>query len=211
MAQAAGHRLQGKKILITAGPTWVALDAVRVLSNNASGETGIKLAEKLQSSGAHVTLFLGPVAASYSNTNIKIIHFSYYDELRKKLIDELKRKKYDTIIHSAAVSDFRPLYKHTGKLSSGKDLTVRLTLLPKIINDIKRLCGRAQLVMFKLEVDVSQKTLIARARKAARSAGADIVVANSFNPYRAFILTQDRALKAKDKTQIVNALAGLLQ
>ncbi len=211
MAQAAVHRLQGKKILITAGPTWVALDAVRVLSNNASGETGIKLAEKLQSSGAQVTLFLGPVAACCSNTDIKVIHFCYFDELRSKLIHELKRKKYDTIIHSAAVSDFKPLHEHTGKLSSGKDLTVRLTALPKIITDIKRLCGRARLVMFKLEVDVSQKTLIARARKAARAAGAEIVVANSFNPYRAFILTQDRALETKNKTQVVSALAGLLQ
>ncbi|MFA5118123.1 MAG: phosphopantothenoylcysteine decarboxylase [Candidatus Omnitrophota bacterium] len=211
MPHAASNTLKGKKILITAGPTWVAIDAVRVLSNIASGETGIKLAEKLLSSGARVTLLLGPVAACCIDKNIKVIHFSFFDELRNKIIKELKNNKYDSIIHSAAVSDFKPRHKHKGKLSSQGDVTLQLTRLPKIINDIKKLRGRAQLVMFKLEVNVPRKTLLARARRAAHAAGAEIVVANSFNPYRAIILAQGMALEARNKSSIVNTLVRLLR
>jgi phosphopantothenoylcysteine decarboxylase/phosphopantothenate--cysteine ligase len=210
MAHDTCRTLKGKKILITAGPTWVAIDAVRVLSNIASGETGIKLAEKLQRSGARVTLLLGPVAACCTDKAIKVVHFSFFDELRNKIIKELKENKYDSIIHSAAVSDFKPRHMHKGKLSSQRDMTLQLTRLPKIIDDIMRLRGSAQVVMFKLEVNVPQKTLLARARRAAQAAGAEIVVANSFNPYRAFILAQGMALEAKNKSSIVNTLVRLL-
>ncbi|MFA6217151.1 MAG: phosphopantothenoylcysteine decarboxylase [Candidatus Omnitrophota bacterium] len=210
MPEARSQKLKGKKILITAGPTWVALDSVRVISNIASGETGIKLAEKMQKLGAKVTLFLGPVAATSLNNSITVIHFRYFDELRNKIIRELKERKFDSIIHSAAVSDFKPLHGHKGKLPSHKNLTLRLTALPKIVSDIKKLCGQAKLVIFKLEINVSKKTLLGRARKALQAAGAEIVVANSFNPYRAVILTQDKAWEAKNKNGIVNTLLRVL-
>ena len=98
-----------KKVLITAGPTWVAIDKVRVISNIASGETGILLADKLSEQGAKVTLVLGPGndKNGIQNSRIKIIRFSFFEELRQALKKELKASRYDFIIHSAAVSGFR--------------------------------------------------------------------------------------------------------
>ena len=62
--------LKNKRILITAGPTWVAIDSVRVISNIATGETGILLAKRLSLQGAKVTLALGPSCCAYASGKI---------------------------------------------------------------------------------------------------------------------------------------------
>ena len=66
---------KNKKILITAGPTWIAVDSVRVISNTASGETGQLLADRLAREGAKVTLVLGPVPNRLKNKKVKVIPF----------------------------------------------------------------------------------------------------------------------------------------
>ncbi len=94
-------RLGNKKVLITAGPTWVPIDAVRVISNTATGRTGIEIARRFARGGAEVTLLLGPVSLVHSPRStvhsIKIIRFRYFDELKKLLSGLLKKKKYDII------------------------------------------------------------------------------------------------------------------
>ncbi|MBU1999188.1 MAG: phosphopantothenoylcysteine decarboxylase, partial [Candidatus Omnitrophica bacterium] len=67
--------LKNKKILITAGPTWVPVDDVRVISNSASGETGILLAKRLSGQGAKVTLLLGPIGNYNPDKKIKLVLF----------------------------------------------------------------------------------------------------------------------------------------
>ena len=95
---------KNKHILITAGPTWVPIDSVRVISNIATGQTGISLANQFSSLGAKVTLLLGPQANSIQiNNDIKVINFKFFDELKQLLAKELKSKQLDLIIHSAAV------------------------------------------------------------------------------------------------------------
>ena len=64
VTKSQSHKLKNKKVLITAGPTWVPIDNVRVISNTATGETGILLSEKLKNLGAKVTLLLGPTNLS---------------------------------------------------------------------------------------------------------------------------------------------------
>ena len=132
------RNLKNKRILITAGPTWVAIDKVRVLSNIATGETGIVLAKALSRQGAKVTMILGPCGVCSLDKKIKVLRFNYFDEFKKTLFKELKSVKYDCLIHSAAVSDYRPKEIYRGKIGSNlKSLDIKLEPLPKIINLIK--------------------------------------------------------------------------
>jgi len=81
--------LKNKRILITAGPTWVSIDKVRVLSNTASGATGILLSQALAAKKSKVTLLLGPVGNFSVGKNIKLLRFKSFDELKKALVGEL--------------------------------------------------------------------------------------------------------------------------
>jgi phosphopantothenoylcysteine synthetase/decarboxylase len=111
------------------------------------------------------------------------------------------------IIHSAAVSDFRPEFSYKGKIDSAKQQTLKLSPLPKIIRQIRSLNPQAVLVMFKLESRISEARLFERAKIAAEKIAADLVVANLLNPYRAFIITREgRIIPAKDKVVLANRL-----
>ncbi|MDD2679745.1 MAG: phosphopantothenoylcysteine decarboxylase [Candidatus Omnitrophica bacterium] len=174
-------KLRGKRVLITAGPTWVPIDAVRVISNTASGATGILLAKKLASQGARVTLMLGPVQAGCKNKAVKVINFKFFNQLRSWLKSELRKKHYDIIIHSAAVADYAPgsLGKRR-KISSGlKVLSLKLKTTPKLIDSLRRISPRSFLVGFKFEPDLKGVQLIRKARSLIKRAGLDLAVANS--------------------------------
>jgi len=203
--------LKNKRVLITAGPTWVPIDDVRVISNIATGTTGIILAEQLARRGAKVILFLGPVPFCCVSKKIKVINFRFFDELRKGLINKLNTAKFDIIIHSAAVSDFRPATKPRGKISSSSGCRLRLVPLPKIIRDIRRLSPDALLVMFKFEPGSGDAALIRKAVSAAKVARADLVVANRLKPYRAFIIdNHGRRIGAGSKVSLVDKLVKVL-
>ena len=224
-----------KRVLITAGPTWVAIDKVRVISNIASGETGILLAESLAREGAKVTLILGPGESMsfpgltgesmyldsrfrgndknrIQNSKVKIIRFSFFEELRQALKKELKASRYDLIIHSAAVSDFKPAESIRGKIKSGQDYNLRLTPLPKIADEIRGLAPAAHLVLFKLEFGIPDQELILRARKTLTASRADLIVANRIEPrYKAYILGAKRIYsRAGSKQEMAEKLITAL-
>ena len=100
------YPLAGKKILITAGPTWVPIDDVRVISNISSGEMGTLLAKEARACGMDVDLILGPVTYSEPLKGVRVTRFKYFDELLKLVSSTLARKPYDVILHAAAVSDY---------------------------------------------------------------------------------------------------------
>jgi len=204
--------LRGKRILITAGPTWVGIDNVRVISNIATGATGTLLARQFSYRGARATLVLGPCRTFKLAKSIRIIHFCFFDELKNILRRELRNYKYDIIIHSAAVSDFKPEYKIRGKLCSDKSHYLKLLPLEKLIVLINRLRRKGRLVMFKLESDVESKTLIQRAKRARERFGADLVVANRLRPYRAFIIERRGRVVASagSKQELAGKLIKLL-
>ena len=182
-----------------------------MISNIATGETGMLLAEHLLQQGAGVTLLLGPQALGKVSKKIRVIRFQFFDALRKKVIQELGSRKYDWIIHAAAVSDFAPQGRIKGKLSSGKKLVLALRPLPKILHDIRERAKKAKVVMFKLECGVSAKTLVLRARRAQLKAGADFVVANSLDPYRAFIVDADgHVVSVRNKKDLVHKLTHII-
>lgn len=183
--------LKNKRILITAGPTWVPIDSVRVISNIATGQTGVLLAEELNKRGAKVTLVLGPTAACCINKRIRVINFHFFEELKSIILKELKKSKYDILIHSAAVSDYRPLRKYAKKVRAGmKSWSLSLVPTVKIIDSIKKINPQIKLVGFKFEPEVSKHQLLNCAKRLAQRVRADLVVANTllFHKYQAYLL-----------------------
>ncbi len=187
--------LKNKRILITAGPTWVLIDSVRVISNIASGETGILLAERLQRLGAKVTLVLGAVGACCLNNKIRLVRFKFFDELRGIIKRELKAKQYDVVIHSAAVSDYKPTKFYSHKVSSDiKNWRLHLVPTEKIINSIRKSNRSLFLVGFKFEPRDTKAALIKKTKALIRRANLNLAVANTIGRkrYLAYIVSRGK-------------------
>lgn len=214
---------KNKRVLITAGPTWVPIDKVRVISNIATGETGILLARKFLGLGAKVTLVLGPMAprgfalgASYTpqsqatSRKLNTVRFNFLKELKKIVRKELGNKAYNIVIHSAAVSDYQPKVAKRGKIKSGvKEWKLHLVPTPKLINQIKKIDKRVFLVGFKFMPDSSKNELAKRAVRLIKESASDLVVANTVykRRYNAYLVTKDRVSRPIcSKKEMANAL-----
>jgi len=202
-----------KKILITAGPTWVALDRVRVISNLATGETGCLLADKFKKLGAKVTLLLGPGNFCDCQPGIRVIRFNYFSQLARLLDQELKSKKFAAVIHAAAVADYQPQEFFPGKISSvRKNWSLNLVPTPKLINQLKAYQADLLTVGFKFEPEANYNQLLKRAGKLLKTADLDLVVANSNKSgYRAYILDGcNKYGPFLTKVKMAVCLAGLI-
>ena len=98
--------LKGKKALVTAGPTYEAIDPVRFIGNHSSGKMGFAIAEELAAQGAEVTLVCGPNQLSTRHTAIQRIDITSAEELYKASVKAFKTA--DIAVLSAAVADFKP-------------------------------------------------------------------------------------------------------
>jgi phosphopantothenoylcysteine decarboxylase/phosphopantothenate--cysteine ligase len=179
-----------KKILITAGSTWVKLDDVRVVTNIFTGKTGVAIAEKLSLAGHNVVLLLGEGGASVKqHKNLKVIKFRFFNELKKNLQEEIK-KKYDVLIATAAVSDYLPEKILKGKQKSGiENLTIKFKPAPKLLQLVRNMDKKIKIVQFKLESNCSKKQLFQRALKSLENNNSDYCVANiSENILKKYIL-----------------------
>jgi phosphopantothenoylcysteine decarboxylase/phosphopantothenate--cysteine ligase len=184
-----------KKILITGGPTWVKIDAVRIITNIFSGQTALYLAKEFRNKGFYVSLFLNPHVCKKRIKGINFIYFRYYDEFKKKIIEELKKNQYDLIIHSAAVSDFRPKKVFKEKISSkNKKWILELVPTQKIIRWIRKLSSQAIIVQFKLELNT--KGLIDKAYQSLKENKVDYVVANALkNLKKKYLIDKEKNVK----------------
>ncbi|PIQ89740.1 MAG: hypothetical protein COV72_01440 [Candidatus Omnitrophica bacterium CG11_big_fil_rev_8_21_14_0_20_42_13] len=206
--------LRFKKVLITAGPTWVPIDSVRVISNTASGATGILLAQSFSRLGAKVTLVLGPVGEVKLAESIKVIRFKFFKELKDILVFELRRTKYDTLIHSAAVSDYQPARPYNKKIKSGiKNLKLELMPTEKLIDLIKKIDRNIFLVGFKFEPRAGQRALMRSAKNLIQRASCGLVVANTLrnNKYSAFVAGPlKKYIPVSTKKNLVKMLCALI-
>jgi phosphopantothenoylcysteine decarboxylase/phosphopantothenate--cysteine ligase len=174
-----GHSsvLDGKKILITAGPTIEYIDPVRVITNQSTGKTGVLLASQLISAGAKVMLVYGP-GSEEPPKGAKIIRVKTVNEMFDAVKKEMKNKKFDVVILSAAASDYTT-QKTKSKIKSTKEnLVIKLHKVPKIIDHIKKMQPDVFLVGFKAEADILRKTLVESARKRLKESSADMIIAN---------------------------------
>lgn len=173
-----GHSpiLDGKKILMTAGPTIEYIDPIRVITNQSTGKTGVLLASQLVSAGAKVTLVYGP-GGEEPPKGAKIIPVKTVNEMFDAVKKEMK-KKFDIVILSAAASDYTTQKAKSKIKSTKKKLVIKLHRAPKIIDHIKKIQPDVFLVGFKAETDISKKSLIESARKKLRESNADMIIAN---------------------------------
>src|SRR5690606_8155123 len=168
--------LNGKKALVTAGPTYESLDPVRFIGNHSSGKMGIALAEELHKRGAEVTLILGP-SALIPVAAINTIRVMSAGEMYDAAINDIKQ--YDFIIMAAAVADYTPIKKSEQKIKkSGKDLSLELVKTKDILLKAGELKTTKQvLVGFALETDNEHVNAMEKLKRK----NADYIVLNSLN------------------------------
>ena len=164
--------LDGLAIVVTAGPTWEAIDPVRGITNRSSGKMGYAVAQAAMEAGARVTLISGPTAlpdpervTTYRVTSAK----EMYDAVHAHVRDA------DIFIGVAAVADYRPAEAKPGKIKkSAERLTLELVRNPDILDSVARLQPRPFVVGFAAETDNVLDN--ARAKLAAKNL--DLVAAN---------------------------------
>ena len=174
-APATSSDLSGKKILITAGPTYEKIDPVRFIGNYSSGKMGFALAEECAAKGAEVTLIAGPVALSTKQQGIRRIDVESCEEMYNAAVEAFAES--DAAILCAAVADFRPEHTADKKIKREKDDLV-LRLMPT--HDIAAELGRRKksgqkLVGFALETNDEENNACLKLEKK----NLDFIVLNS--------------------------------
>ncbi len=171
--------LDGKKVLITAGPTREAIDSVRFVSNKSSGKMGVEIAKEAAARGAEVLLIAGKCNVKLPEY-IETIHVVSTDDFIKAVKDEISYKNYDLFISAAAISDYKPIECIEGKISSDniEEIHLNMKLTPKIINVARKKDYNLFIVAFKAETNVSRTELINRAYNRLVKSEVDLIVAN---------------------------------
>lgn len=169
--------LSGKNILITAGPTIEPIDTVRMITNQSSGKTGILIAKELISAGAKVTLVYGP-GTEEPPRGAKTIQVKTVNQMFDVVKKELRSKRFDIAILSAAPADYTTTPIKSKIKSDKPSLTIKLHKAPKIIDNIKKIQKDIFLVGFKAETNISRQKLVESAKKKLRESNADIIIAN---------------------------------
>ena len=142
--------LEGKKVLISAGPTIEQLDPVRYISNHSSGKMGYSLAETALSLGAEVKLISGPTNQSISSENIKIVHIKTGNELLEAIRNDYNNS--DIVIMAAAVSDYKPIEFSEKKIKKdNNELNVKFEKTTDILFKLDQNKKNQILVGFALE------------------------------------------------------------
>lgn len=171
--------LKGKSVLITAGPTYEALDAVRFIGNYSSGKMGIALAQEAVQLGAKVYLILGPTSLSpLPDLHINTIRVTSATDMLSA--SESYFPKVDIAIFAAAVADYRPNHKEEGKIKREKreKLILELVKNPDIAATLSRQRRKGQyLVGFALETSFN----IEEAKAKMERKGMDMMVLNSLS------------------------------
>ncbi len=166
--------LQGKHILITAGPTYEKIDPVRFIGNYSSGKMGFALAEECERRGAEVTLIAGPVSMKCS-AGIHRIDIESCEEMYNAATTHFAHA--DAAILCAAVADFRPEDIASEKIKRGEDdLTIRLKPTHDIASRLGQMKKQGQvLVGFALETNDE----VVNAQKKLQKKNLDFIVLNS--------------------------------
>jgi phosphopantothenoylcysteine decarboxylase/phosphopantothenate--cysteine ligase len=169
------EKLKGKKVLVTAGPTYESIDPVRFIGNHSSGRMGFAIAETFARQGAQVTLITGPTELQESNTNIKRIDVTSAEDMFEKTVKSFE--KADIAVMSAAVADYTPEKVSITKIKkNGDELQLKLKKTKDILAELGRKKTKKQvLVGFALETDNEVQNAI----KKLHAKNLDFIVLNS--------------------------------
>lgn len=164
--------LDGLNVLITAGPTWEALDPVRGLSNKSSGKMGYAVAEAAAEAGARVTLVSGPVSL-VPPERVTTVQVTSAEEMHNAVHDRIAGVAI--FIGIAAVADYRPASAATQKIKkSGEHMTIELVRNPDILASVAALKPAPFTVGFAAETE----NLEAAARNKLASKNVNLIAAN---------------------------------
>jgi phosphopantothenoylcysteine decarboxylase / phosphopantothenate---cysteine ligase len=171
--------LEGRKVLVTAGPTMERIDPVRVITNRSSGKMGAAIAEETASRGADTTLILGPGTLS-PPVNVKTIRIEDAEELLKVVLREVNESKPDIVFAAGAPADYKPRTISPKKIKTRDQPRVDLELeaTPKVVDAIRKTSPTSFIVAFKTEHNVSDDELVDEAYKMLREKTANLVAAN---------------------------------
>jgi len=166
--------LKGKKILITAGPTYEAIDPVRFIGNHSSGKMGFDIAECAARNGAEVILVSGPTHLKTSDNRIKVVPVisaqQMYDACHQYFND------VDAAVAAAAVADYRPISIAAQKIKKAEsDLTVELEKTKDILASLGEIKRQQFLIGFALETENE----IEHAKLKIQKKNLDLIVLNS--------------------------------
>jgi phosphopantothenoylcysteine decarboxylase/phosphopantothenate--cysteine ligase len=195
--------------IVTAGPTYEALDDVRRLTNFSTGRLGTELANFLAARGHLVTLLIGESATYAGERRAQPVKtFSTTADLRAKL-KAFSGKKVDAIFHAAAVSDFtfgkiftrdaagrlKPFTPSKKVSTRGGSLLVELVPTPKIIAELRGWFPKTKITGWKFEADGGRASALRAARKQIADCATDFCVANGPAYGKGFNLVSASGLK----------------
>jgi phosphopantothenoylcysteine decarboxylase / phosphopantothenate---cysteine ligase len=169
--------LAGKKALVTAGPTYEALDPVRFIGNNSSGKMGYAIAEELAIQGAEVTLVSGPTSLTVNHPRIKILRVTSAEEMYQACVNNFSDTNITVL--SAAVADYKPAHRADQKIKkSDATLIIELIKTRDIAAELGKLKKKEQFTVgFALETENEKNN----AEKKIANKNFDLIVLNSLN------------------------------
>jgi len=196
------------KVLVTSGGTKIKIDAVRSITNMSRGTFGAKICDAFwtelshggmlnedyeseivffcaRESRRHVVSTFDSGFLKASHCNIRIVEFGTFDEYRNGLFGLVTKERFDILCMAAAVSDYGVEDMFDGKYRSrDEEMGIRLTKLPKIITEVRKLCPNSVLCGFKLLVNSTDEELRDAMARQFSESGIDICIGNDLRDIR---------------------------
>jgi len=188
--------LAGKTVLITAGPTYEAIDPVRFIGNHSSGKMGFSLAEEAAKRGAKVILISGPSSQKINNKNVELHKVTSAKEMLSKVLEFYDAT--DIGIASAAVADYAPKEVAKEKIKKNdENLTIELVKNPDILKTMGEKKTHQFLVGFALETQNEEENAKGKLEKK----NLDMIVLNSLRDEGAGFKNDTNKIKIFTKTE----------
>ncbi|MFD2543792.1 bifunctional phosphopantothenoylcysteine decarboxylase/phosphopantothenate--cysteine ligase CoaBC [Lacinutrix gracilariae] len=194
--------LRNKKVLITAGPTYEAIDPVRFIGNHSSGKMGFELAKAAANLGAEVTLISGPTQQKVNHSLIHLVPVISAQEMYDAAHQYFK--DVDIAILSAAVADYKPLKAATQKIKKNDTtLTLELTKTKDILASLGQIKTNQFLVGFALETNNE----LENAKGKLKKKNLNLIVLNSLNDKGAGFKKETNKVTLIDNKENITAYA----
>jgi len=171
-ALSGGGDLTGRRVIVTAGPTYEPIDAVRFVGNRSSGKMGFAIATEAAARGATVTLVAGPTHLPDPD-GVEVVRLETADEMRREVLSRFQEA--DAVVKAAAVGDFRPASPTMKKLKKEAGVPeIRLEPTPDILKELGERKGHRVLIGFAAETG----DLEAAGRRKLQEKNLDLIVVN---------------------------------
>ena len=194
------QRFKGKNVLITAGPTYEAIDPVRFIGNHSSGLMGIEIARAFADQGANVSLVLGPTNISPNRKNIAVIPVTSAKDMYDSVMALFD--KSDIAVLSAAVADFKPATIADQKIKKDPNNdTITLELIKT--DDILKSIGTKKLNQIIVGFALETQNGIENAKKKLHTKNVDLIVLNEMNTSGVGFKTQTNKVTIIDRNDNV--------